>query len=204
VPAIVTIGGPLVFGIQALGVAAPSQQVLVTNPGTGDLVISGLGLVGPSAAAFSATTDCTVVAPGASCVVTVGFAPGSTGPQAATLLIGNNVGGDIEVPLSGTWVLPTTATISRPFFGRVLQGRASSRTVIVRNTGRAPLIISDAWADGPYSVSLGTCAAPIARGRTCRMTVTFRPTATGPSLSTLHIVSNATNNPSVVLTGTGR
>jgi hypothetical protein len=66
------------------------------------------------------------------------------------------------------------------------------------------LIITNAWANGPYSVSLGTCAAPVARGKSCRMTVTFRPTSSGPSLSTLHIVSNATNNPVVLLTGSGR
>ena len=176
---------------------------MVTNTGTGDLVIPGVGLDGAAAGSFSVSTLCSVVSPGGTCTITVGFVPGATGLLSATLVINSNAGPSF-VPLSGVGVLATRATISRPFFGRVLRGRTASRTVIVRNAGRVPLIISGAVADGPFTVSLGTCATPVARGRTCRMTVTFRPTAVGPSLATLRIVSNATNNPVVVLTGSGR
>jgi hypothetical protein len=77
----------------------------------------------------------------------------------------------------------------------------------VTNPGTAPLVISSVTASGAGFItpSLGTCAAPLAPGGTCRVTVTFRPTAAGNFTGSLTLVSNAVNSPTVVaLTGSGR
>ncbi|MBK8638446.1 MAG: choice-of-anchor D domain-containing protein [Chromatiaceae bacterium] len=82
-----------------------------------------------------------------------------------------------------------------------------TQNVRVTNTGTAPLTISSVTTTGAAFINpvLGTCATPLAVGRTCRLSVTFRPTAVQAYSGTLRVVSNATNSPAIVdLSGSGR
>jgi hypothetical protein len=83
----------------------------------------------------------------------------------------------------------------------------TTRSVRVTNTGTAPLTITSVTTSGAPFINpvLGTCAAPVAVGRSCTISVTFRPTVVQPYSGTLTVTSNATNSPTIViLSGTGR
>ncbi|MBL0276692.1 MAG: choice-of-anchor D domain-containing protein [Anaeromyxobacter sp.] len=99
---------------------------------------------------------------------------------------------------------PIASVVAAFDFGRRRVNTTTLGQLTVTNPGSAPLVISAVTSSGAPFVtpSLGTCAAPLAPGRTCRVTVTFRPTALGAFAGTLTLTSNAINSPTqVALTG---
>ena len=109
-PAVTVSAAALDFGSQALGSIGPEQTVTVTNSGhrrlrpqsalttTGNFVVSRDGCAGST------------VAVGASCSVSIRFAPGSTGAMSDTLRLASDAPGSPHVvSLSGTGSLVGTA-----------------------------------------------------------------------------------------------
>lgn len=88
------------FGVQLIGVAHQSV-VTLTNEGNQDLNINGFSLVGD---AFSYTHNCpALLAPGASCDVTLTFSPTAAGDYAGTLTLDSNTAGaPATLALKGT------------------------------------------------------------------------------------------------------
>jgi len=209
----------LTFPDQVVGTAsATAQTITVSNTGTTNLTISGVTLTGADPIPqFSFTNGCTTtVAPGGSCAVSVRFAPTTIGAKTATVSIAHNAAGSsTNVTVSGTGLAQppgpvagaTTATIANATIGGgggVRIGNTATSNVRVTNTGTNPLIITSASATAPFSATLGTCNLAVNPGRTCNLSVTFRPTAAQTYTGTLTMVSNASNNPSGTLTGRGR
>jgi ELWxxDGT repeat protein len=99
-------GSALGFGTQAQGTVTQPQSVTVTNNGGSPLRITGFTFSGSNPGDFFVGSDTChqPVAPGASCVVTVRFAPQAQGSRAATLAIGSNASdaGTANVSLTGT------------------------------------------------------------------------------------------------------
>jgi hypothetical protein len=204
-PTAVVTAGPVDFGTQALKVRTRARVVVVTNRGTAPLVVKKVAVGGRDAATFGVVNGCTVVAPGARCLVSVTFDPLSSGAKVATLVVTTNAPNGVKsVPLNGTGVRPTTAKLSNSAFGLVPVGGRLARAVFVTNTGSAPLFIRSVSATGAFVASIGTCGAPVGPGDTCHLYATFRPTAKVGYTATLRIASNATNNPTVLLSGKGR
>jgi trimeric autotransporter adhesin len=104
---------PLAFGNVHMNSASAAQDVTITNNGNAALTISGLGL--PTDFNLNgALTTCTVstsLAPAASCVLGVVFAPTATGALNETLTITDNQGTQ-TISLAGTGLiaLPSTST----------------------------------------------------------------------------------------------
>jgi FtsP/CotA-like multicopper oxidase with cupredoxin domain len=203
----------LAFGSITTGTTSASQTVTVGNTGASDLIVSGAALVGANPGQYTIPTNtCTLpVAPGGSCTISVAFAPTSTGAKPATLSIAHNaVGTPSLVTLTGTGVAPAPlTTFSMPVtqnLGSKAVGTSTLKTVLVSNTGPNPLIVATATAGAPFSlVTLGTCANPVAVGKTCKLNVTFAPTSVGNFSVPLVVTANATNSPQqTILTGTGR
>src|SRR3954468_22997879 len=81
-PAVGSLPASIAFADpQRLSTTSAPQDVTITNTGTADLNVAGVALGGKDATDFSAQNTCvgTAVAPGASCTVTVLFAPQQTG-----------------------------------------------------------------------------------------------------------------------------
>ena len=105
------------FAQQMVGSASKSQSVTFSNTGTTVLVISGISATGD----FSQTNNCTTVAPGASCSITVVFSPSAAGNRPGFLQITDNdptktqsvvlsgIGTDIQIVAAGT--SGTTASV---------------------------------------------------------------------------------------------
>ena len=96
---------PVTFGSLTVGLSA-TQLVTLTNNSTNGVNISGISITGAYASQFSQTNNCpTNLAGGASCKVTVNFAPTVVGSFTSYLLINDNVGvGFQQIMVSGTSV----------------------------------------------------------------------------------------------------
>jgi Ca2+-binding RTX toxin-like protein len=98
------------FGTRAIGAAAVTLPVTLTNTGGGTLTVSGSTISGANATSFSATSNCTNLTGGATCTFNVSFAPTAAGVRTAQLNIATNAGPPSVVALTGTGVVNTPAT----------------------------------------------------------------------------------------------
>jgi hypothetical protein len=106
---------PLAFGLQQLFTPSVAKTVTVSNPGTGPLSISAVTLVGAAPTNFPGDYQITAntclaaaVAPGATCTVSVSFAPQAVADRPALLQFTDNAAGSPHlVALTGTGAPPT-------------------------------------------------------------------------------------------------
>jgi hypothetical protein len=97
---------------------------------------------------------------------------------------------------------------SLAFGNQIVNTTSAAQTITVTNTGLALLTVSGvtvAGADPTAFSAVNGCLAPLARGGTCAVSVTFRPTTAGAKSASVNIASNDTESPtkSVAVSGTG-
>jgi hypothetical protein len=195
----------LAFGTQTTGTASASQIVTVSNTGTAPLTVSSIV---SSNAQFGFTSDCTVVAVGGQCVITVTFTPTVVGLTNATLTVNHNGTGPSTIALSGSGLAPVvpvaTVTPASQTFGPQRVGTTSAaQSVTLANTGGGALAIASIAASGDFGQT-NNCPASLAAGANCTINVAFTPTAIGARTGTLTITHNAAGGSSTVaLSGTG-
>ena len=127
-PAVSLSPGTLDFGAQALVSVSASQAITLTNGGDGPLIISDIKSVNTEFA-ISTTSTCNKgaqVAPKASCVIDVTFAPAAAGKRAGGLIITDNDGGVPDslqvVLLTGTAAAAETPQTSGDQSPAVIKG----------------------------------------------------------------------------------
>jgi hypothetical protein len=111
------------------------------------------------------------------------------------------VEGKIAGPSPPPSAFASLSTTSLSFPGRRSDESSATRAVVLRNTGQVPLTPRVSTSSTDFSAS--GCAAPVAPGGTCVVTVGFvANSGVGDHSATLNIASNAANNPdlSVALT----
>ncbi len=125
------------------------QTVTVTNDGGLPAHLSAVQITGTQASAFRLAADsCTgaALAPGAVCTMVIAFEPVGIGDYAATLLIDDDAAGSPQsIALTGTYRPVATLSTQTLEFG---PGDSTPRTLIVSNTGDAPLTFGQARIDG--------------------------------------------------------
>ena len=175
VPAVTLSPGSLSFAQQLAGTSSAAASSTLVNAGNGGLVISSLGLSGPNATEFSASQNCgAMLAPGASCSVSVVFQPqpGQAGAAAATLSINDNALDSPEtIALSGSVDdFSLTASTSGNVTAAVSAGATANYGLqinslngfsgnVVMSCSGAPPQASCSVSPSPVAVS-GTGAAP--------------------------------------------
>ncbi len=196
----------LTFATQLIGTQSPSQAVTLSNIGNSTLTISRIAVTGD----FSQVNNCGVsVAAGASCVITVTFAPKAPNSRTGAITITDNaVGSPQTVSLTGTG---TFVTLSPPMlnFGSVTVGTSSApQSSTFTNTAKFALPIKNLLITGANPLDFSqtnTCGASVAAGASCTITVTFRPTAIGPRTAAVSVADGGGGSPQLVsLTGTGK
>jgi hypothetical protein len=101
------------FGNVTVGQTSAAQAVTVSNPGSTSASISQLSASGP----FSQTSTCgATLGAGASCTVSVKFAPTAAGAASGTLTVASSApNSPLSVPLSGTGISSSTnLALNRP------------------------------------------------------------------------------------------
>jgi hypothetical protein len=210
-PSITLAPASLAFGNQVINITSAAKTITLTNPGSGTLTISSIQSAGANAAEFTQTNTCgATVAAGGSCTISVKFAPVTAGAKAASITVTDNSSGSPHsVALTGTGILPFTATPSPLAFGNQGVGSTSAaKTVTLTNNSSVAVTISSTVISGANSTdfakSATTCGASLASKASCTISITFTPSAAAPESATLTITDSAANSPqSVSLTGTG-
>jgi photosystem II stability/assembly factor-like uncharacterized protein len=196
----------LSFGNVTRGTTSAAQTVTLTNNLNATLTLNSLQITSP----FTETTTCGAsLAPGATCTVSVVFAPTVVGAALGTLTV-TSPANVVTVSLSGTGVGIPIAGLSPPSlaFGNQVAGIASAaQTVQLSNTGDGALanvaISFTGTNPGDFSQT-NNCGTSVAAGASCTVSVVFTPQAVGARSATLSIADNAAGAPqTVALTGTG-
>ena len=95
-PQITIAPGTLNLGVRRVGTFFKPKAIVVANTGSTPLTIKSIAYHGGDESDFSVGTDCfasshpATLAPNASCLIDVVFAPEAVGKRSATLSIGNN------------------------------------------------------------------------------------------------------------------
>jgi len=212
-PAVSLSPSSLTFAKQTTGTASAGQGVTLKDTGNASLKISSIALSGANPGDFAQTNNCgSSLGAGASCTISIAFAPTAAGSRSASLEISDDASGSPQtVSLSGTGLAPTTtlslSTTSLAFGQENETLTTAPQTVTLSNTGSASLSISSitvSGADPSDFPETNNCGASVAVGANCTISVSFAPTIMGALTSQLLIADNASGSPQLVsLSGTG-
>lgn len=199
------------FGNVQAGLTA-EDVVTVSNTGGAELGINNVSISGADDSAFIQANDCTTVAPGESCAVTVTYAPSGEGDQGALLSIESTDAETpvVEIPLSGRSVLAPVPEIAvdpvEVNFGMVLVGNSVELPVTVSNTGAETLLINGITIDGANSsdfMQTSDCTT-VAPEQSCTINITFTAASEGVHSAVLNIASDDPENPQVAVALSGQ
>jgi FG-GAP-like repeat/Abnormal spindle-like microcephaly-assoc'd, ASPM-SPD-2-Hydin/FG-GAP repeat len=205
--------GRLSFGSEGLGYASPAHTLTLSNSGSAALSVTGISISGAQSGDYSQNNTCgSSLAAGATCTISVIFAPQASGLRTAAIQIADNAFNTPQtINLTGTGATPSAAASVMPgtltFNSQYVGSTSSPQTVTLSSTGSIPLTvtgISLAGAQAGDFSQTNNCGISVANGSSCQVTVSFAPTAAGGRAATLSIGDNAGNSPqTVALAGTG-
>jgi len=189
-----------------LGGSAAPEVVTVTNTGDGALTIRAIGISGTAAGDYTQSSNCLrSIAPGASCAITVSFAPHGYGVRAAALtLYDDGPGGAQSLSLRGTGTAarPLVSSGFLNFGGAGVGSPTLPQNVVLFNAGNGVLSIGSISLSSKDFTMSTSCGSTLAAGASCTIRVTFLPQATGARAGVVTITDNA-GTQRVSLSGVG-
>jgi hypothetical protein len=197
------------YGSQVVGAPSAFKTVTLKNGQTVALTITS---VATNLADYTPSSTCPLtpatLKSGASCTISVVFNPAAVGSRGGSLVITDSAGNSPQtVALSGTGVAAVTVTPATYAFGNESDGKTTSaKAFTVKNNQAVPLTITSIGANLAIYPTTTTCPispATLSAGSTCTVSVSFAPVVAGSSSAVLTIADNASNSPTVTLTGTG-
>jgi uncharacterized repeat protein (TIGR01451 family) len=204
-PTITLSGSVLNFASQPVGTTSTPQTITISNTGNSPLNFSSFTVSGQ----FTQSNTCgTSLAVGASCILTVNFAPTQAGALAGLITIVHNApGSPTVISLTGTGVNAPAiqlSTTSLVFGSRPIGSPSPPQSITLTNTGNATLNIQSITISGADFTQTNNCGSQVAAGARCSIDVVFNPTASGLLTGGLMITSDARGSvPIVTLTGFG-
>lgn len=186
------------FGNQAYGTTSAASHITVNNTGASTVTFSSIALTGTNPANFAESDNCVpTLAVGKSCTINVTFSPtAAANYSAAVTLTDNATNSPQKITLGGVGVVPVTLSASSVGFGTVLVGSSSTASpVTLTNKMSTSLTGITVAASGTGFSQTNTCGTSVAAGGTCKITVTFTPTAAGSESGAVTITDNAANSP---------
>jgi len=196
----------LSFTSQVAGTVSPAQIVTLTNYMAGTVAVKSI----TASAGFAQTNTCgSSVALGASCTISVTFAPTASGAVSGTLSIATSayfIPQTIALSGVGYTLGPNVALSPSPvvFASQTVGITSAAQQVTLANSGTAALTLSKISTTGNFAQT-NNCGLSVAAGSSCLISVVFTPTATGSRTGTLTITDNSTDSPqSAGLSGPGQ
>jgi hypothetical protein len=193
----------LSFGNEATGSTSSAQTVTVSNPGSTAASVSSVSTSGP----FAETNTCGgSIAAGASCTVSVTFAPTGTGSASGTLSVASSApGSPLTVALSGTGISSSVnLALNRP-----VTASGYTQTYVPANAvdGNTSTYWESTDNDFPqwFQVDLGSATSisrivmylpPSSAWNTRTQTITIQGSTDGTNYTTLVPSQGYTFNPS--------
>ncbi|MCC7000326.1 MAG: choice-of-anchor D domain-containing protein [Deltaproteobacteria bacterium] len=197
------------FGGVVTGTSSALQTFTASNSGqvaTGAITVA---LSGTGAARFSIVSNgCmgVMLAPAATCAMTVRFSPTAAGVVNAMLAVSASPGGAATSALTGRGLLPAALvmTPASSDLGTVVQGATSTATFAVVNNGGVasgvPAAALAGAAAGDYAIMASTCTAALAPAARCSITVRFTAATLGARAATLTLTATPGGAPVSTLT----
>jgi hypothetical protein len=169
----------------AVGAISPYQTIKITNAQTATaLHISSVQFNGDfqQTATTCGSTPPYVLAPGASCNVTVSFAPTIGGTRTGQLQLIDDAASSPQIAnLSGSATSPLTILpASLSFSAQTLNTSSAPKTIVLTNHETQSETFTLA-ATGDYAASSNCATGTIAAQSSCNVFVTFTPSSTSPS-----------------------
>jgi hypothetical protein len=195
------------YGTLTVGTTSAAQTATLTNSGSASLVLTGVHLTGTDADDYSITSNnCGAkLAPGASCSVSITFAPSASGLRDAALTITDGVKNSPQtVALSGTGsngalsLTPATLTYATQVIGTTSPTQPATLT----NIGTTIVGITNVSTSTQYTQT-NNCPSSLAPSAFCTINVAFQPTASGPQTGALTVTNNTTGPSTTALSGVG-
>jgi hypothetical protein len=203
---------PVEFGQAQIGTTGATRTVTVESTGTAPLVVSSVTLGGSAASEFAiiVTPDrCSgrTLAPGQTCQEQVQFRPTNVGDRTATLSVTDNASDSPQrVTLHGVGSrrpVPAATLVPDPVdLGQAQVGTpGATGTATLTSVGTAPLSVNQVTIGGANGGDFGLasvgggCAGTLAPGQSCKIQVSFLPTAPGPRVGVLSVADNAADSP---------
>ncbi|MEG9431300.1 choice-of-anchor D domain-containing protein [Terriglobus sp. ADX1] len=194
----------LAFGNVGVGSISAAQMVQISNSGTAVLTMNGQSISGDANFRIATNSCGTSLAIGASCTLSITFAPTVSGAHAGTLVLTDALGTH-TVALSGNGQGQAVVGLSATAidFGTVPLGQSASQTITATNTGNASTGLVVPIATGDFRVTATTCGSSIAAGSSCTITIVFVPAVDGARAGTMTLADD-TSAHVMALTGTGK
>ena len=204
VPTVALTPGSLTFPLTVVGQRSASQQIIVTNAGTGQLTVATVSVTGD----FVETDNCgnrTVTGP-FSCTIQVTYAPAAAGMRTGVITVtGTQQGQQATVTLTGT--AETAAAIALTpaslDFGTLTVGTTSAaQSVSISNTGGVPATLQTPTVSGDFQLTANTCGPSLGPGVGCTVSIVFAPTGRGARGGVLNVLDSV-GDQQAQLTGIG-
>jgi hypothetical protein len=200
----------LTFPDTAIGFASAPQLVMLAN--TGNTVLHIVGLTASTDFAVTGDSNCAVLVPGASCLLTVTFAPQISAQPGSTRVGSIEISSDSSASLEFLSLIGTASPSTLLFqpgalnFGVSLVGSTVTLPLAITNAGTSAAVFNGVTTTGDYAVT-GNCptvGSSLAPNANCTLQVDFTPTASGLRTGTVSIASSVSATPlTAALTGTG-
>lgn len=198
--------GAVSFGSAVIGQSVPAS-VLVTNRSDDALSRVSARLAQEDGDFAHSSGNCVgVVPPGGACTLELSFTPSAEGERSERLIVSGEGRPPVTVELSGQGLLPGALTSSMSGFDfRVQEIGTASEPLLwdITNSGTLATgslsVSSDNAAEFVHS---GNCAAPLAPGQSCTMSVHFSPIEPSSRSATLR-VSDGESSIQIGLYGSG-
>jgi hypothetical protein len=206
-PAVTLSPTSLTFATQTVYTTSPAQKVTLTNTGLGILKITA----GKVSNQFGGSTNCgATIAPGASCTIDVTFKPIMKGTVNGDVSVTDNAPGSLQkVPLTGTGTYVQLSPTSVGFGNQPINTTSNPRYITFTNKGSATVNFTGAGItitgtdEGDFAET-NNCGTSVVSGASCKIKVTFTPSAEGQRTAEVSISDDGGGSPQTVpLTGTG-
>jgi parallel beta-helix repeat protein len=192
------------FGTQAVGTTSVSQTVTLTNTSSEAAAVASITVSGDYVQSNDCPSGSATLDAGATCTITVAFAPTESGPREGMLTISmpDAPGSPYTVALSGQGQGALTLSETDLDFGSLpLDTTSPTLTVNLENSDALSVTIEriaitgDAAQD--YTID-HACPIVLAGGASCDIDVSFTPSVDGARRATLTVEHDAVGSPVMV------
>jgi hypothetical protein len=195
----VTMSANIAFPATNVGSSSSPQTMTLTNNQSQTLSFTFVAS-GDFSAVGNGSTPCNgTLAAKSKCTFGVTFTPSYSGQIKGALTITHNAAGSpTSGGLSGTGqggsAVPLTFSPSNLNFGNIVLNASLSKTVTIKNVSTSTVTMSSITGSGYFSVNpSGTnpCGGALNSGKTCTVTVTYKPLVPGSSIAGITVIDNA-------------
>jgi hypothetical protein len=199
------------FGGVVYETPSSDHTVTFTNTGSAPLTISTVKFTGSNASDFTSSNCSKPIPVNGTCTLKVVLTPTIVGAATAALDLEDNASDSPQtLNLNGNGLTAIKVSPNSMNFGTVSVGdTGSTKTVTIANLSTASLRVSKLELAGAnpsdFALSQNTCGTSLQGSKSCSISITFAPKATGSLAAKLTIDDGDPTSPqNVTLIGTGR